>query len=106
LCDLQGGHYQDSYVLTYSVVMSSDNEKRFGSTDLGSEGISNFFAHHKCNCFCQSTWMKPSRPRVSSRILRLKSTSMSLTIGTKRSEAERKQTLDAILAKNNYTFQA
>ena len=45
--------------------------------------------------------MKPSRPRVSSRILRLKSTSMSLTIGTKRSEAERKQTLDAILAKNN-----
>ena len=42
LCDLQGGHYQDSYVLTDPVVMSSDNEKRFGATDLGSEGISIF----------------------------------------------------------------
>jgi hypothetical protein len=102
LCDLQGGHYEDAYVLTDPVVMSNDNEKRFGATDLGSEGIDNFFAHHKCNCFCQNNWMKPFRPRASSRIPCLASTSMSLTIGTKKSEADRKKTLDAILAKNKY----
>lgn len=47
LCDLQGGHYQDEYVLTDPVVMSSNNSKRFGATDLGSEGINNF-------AFCSS----------------------------------------------------
>lgn len=30
LCDLQGGHYKDAYVLTDPVIMSSDNQKRFG----------------------------------------------------------------------------
>jgi hypothetical protein len=42
LCDLQGGHYQDSYVLADPVVMSSDKEQEVWSTDLGSEGISIF----------------------------------------------------------------
>jgi len=101
LCDLQGGHYQDAYVLTDPVIMSSSNEKQFGATDLGSEGISNFFAHHKCNQFCRHAWKKPSCPQISSRIPRLASTSMSLTVGSKKSVADRKQTLDAILAKAN-----
>jgi Alpha-kinase family len=46
LCDLQGGHYEDVYVLTDPVIMSSGDTKTFGATDLGEEGIGNFFAHH------------------------------------------------------------
>jgi Alpha-kinase family len=57
LCDLQGGVYKDGIVLTDPVVMSRTRE--FGPTDLGANGISSFFAHHKCNEFCRSEWRKP-----------------------------------------------
>lgn len=98
LCDLQGGHYEDAYVLTDPVIMSSGDTKTFGATDLGEEGIGNFFAHHKCNRFCKSHWSKPHRPTVSPRIPLTPSSTMSLTIGSGRSVADRKATLDAILA--------
>ncbi|GMH34715.1 hypothetical protein BSKO_02576 [Bryopsis sp. KO-2023] len=56
LCDLQGGCYQNGVVLTDPVIMS--NNRRYGVTDLGSEGISNFFANHRCNEYCRSHWLK------------------------------------------------
>ena len=61
LCDLQGGIYRDGVVLTDPVVLSTSRE--FGPTDLGSEGISTFFAHHECNEFCSAQWRKPSNAR-------------------------------------------
>lgn len=101
LCDLQGGHYEDCYVLTDPVVMSRD-KKEFGATDLGVEGMNNFFAHHKCNHFCDRRWLKPTSPKVSHRLPAVASTSMSLSIGTPtmpvKSEVERQCQLDAILA--------
>jgi len=100
LCDLQGGHYLDCYILTDPVIMSMDNSKQYGSGDLGKEGIDNFFAHHKCNHFCrQHGWMKPFQPRASDRIPQTKGTSFSLTLGTVKSEAERLRMLNAILKK-------
>jgi hypothetical protein len=98
LCDLQGGHYEGTYFLTDPVIMSSGDTKTFGSTDLGKEGFSNFFAHHKCNRFCKSHWSKPHCPTVSPRIPLTENTSMNLTIGSGRSVVDRKVALDAILA--------
>ena len=57
LCDLQGGVYQDGVVLTDPVVMSIS--KSYGPTDLGSAGISTFFAYHQCNEYCRSNWRRP-----------------------------------------------
>ncbi|GKY93150.1 hypothetical protein MPSEU_000283000 [Mayamaea pseudoterrestris] len=58
LCDLQGGVYQDGVVLTDPVIMSLTPGK-YGPTDLGPNGTSTFFHHHKCNEFCRSNWRKP-----------------------------------------------
>ena len=58
LCDLQGGVYSDGVVLTDPVILS--RSKSFGVTDLGPNGISNFFAKHQCNEFCRSRWSKPA----------------------------------------------
>jgi hypothetical protein len=58
VCDLQGGVYSDSVVLTDPVIIST-TENQFGPTDLGPLGISNFFAKHRCNRFCSSHWSKP-----------------------------------------------
>jgi hypothetical protein len=33
-------------------------------TDLGPDGISTFFARHRCNRFCQSYWQKPRNVEV------------------------------------------
>lgn len=60
VCDLQGGLYEDGAVLTDPVVLSRD--RRFGPTDLGPEGISNFFALHVCNSYCKDSWLKPFLP--------------------------------------------
>ena len=98
LCDLQGCHYMDAYVLTDPVIMSRDSAKRYGPTDLGREGILNFFARHECNRFCQSNWKHPQRPQVSKRIRAVKKTTMSLEIGRGGNEDERQKKLDAILA--------
>ena len=60
LCDLQGGYYDDFYVLTDPVICSV--EKAFGATDLGLDGIENFFGYHRCNHLCGSHWLKPRQP--------------------------------------------
>jgi hypothetical protein len=60
LCDLQGGVYDDRVVLTDPAIMTSQQkDDKYGPTDLGVEGIDNFFAHHTCNEFCSSAWKKP-----------------------------------------------
>lgn len=59
VCDLQGGKYDDFFVLTDPVVCSKDES--FGATDLGQAGMENFFAHHRCNEFCSRGWLKPAR---------------------------------------------
>ncbi|GMH34712.1 hypothetical protein BSKO_02573 [Bryopsis sp. KO-2023] len=51
-----GGCYQNGVVLTDPVIMSHD--RRYGVKDLGTVGISNFFANHQCNEFCRDYWLK------------------------------------------------
>ena len=57
LCDLQGGVYSNGVVLTDPVILSRSGQ--YGVTDLGSKGISSFFATHKCNEFCKADWATP-----------------------------------------------
>ncbi|XP_032785392.1 alpha-protein kinase vwkA isoform X1 [Daphnia magna] len=57
LCDLQGGVYKDGFVLTDPVIISTNQE--YGPTDLGVEGISTFFASHRCNQYCKVQWLVP-----------------------------------------------
>lgn len=56
-CDLQGGVYKDGFVITDPVIISTTGD--FGPTDLGKEGISTFFARHRCNEYCKSHWKTP-----------------------------------------------
>ncbi|CAJ1414367.1 unnamed protein product [Effrenium voratum] len=57
LCDLQGAIEDDCVVLTDPVINSRD--KRHGPTDLGQQGIDNFFHHHTCSKWCDAGWSKP-----------------------------------------------
>ena len=61
-CDLQGGSYKDGFIITDPVIMSATKE--YGPTDLGSEGISTFFARHKCNKYCNAQWIAPADKKV------------------------------------------
>jgi hypothetical protein len=99
LCDLQGGHYKEDYVLTDPVIMSHDNSKKYGSGDLGAEGTDNFFAHHRCGKFCNKLWLKPKRPVKYNRIPLQSATSLSLTLGSKKTDADRMRTHNDVLAK-------
>ncbi|KAM0479033.1 hypothetical protein ACHAPX_005012 [Trichoderma viride] len=58
LCDLQGGLNGDEAVITDPVILSRG--RSHGVTDLGQEGISNFFSQHVCSVYCQDSWIKPS----------------------------------------------
>ncbi|KAK6357589.1 hypothetical protein TWF718_001897 [Orbilia javanica] len=57
LCDLQGGRYNNGYVLTDPVIMSKANN--CGPADLGIDGIMSFFQRHKCGAFCDRSWRRP-----------------------------------------------
>jgi hypothetical protein len=61
LCDLQGGSRTNKQlagiVITDPVILSKNRE--YGLTDLGPEGISTFFARHKCNKYCRAHWRLP-----------------------------------------------
>ena len=57
LCDLQGGTNSNGAILTDPVILS--RRRDFGVTDLGPDGIINFFGYHTCNEFCRSAWTKP-----------------------------------------------
>ncbi|KAJ3562325.1 hypothetical protein NPX13_g8606 [Xylaria arbuscula] len=58
LCDLQGGCYRDSFVLTDPVILSQ-TPGTYGLTDMGPEAIKNFFKHHRCGRFCVWNWRTP-----------------------------------------------
>ncbi|KAK6542553.1 hypothetical protein TWF694_006499 [Orbilia ellipsospora] len=57
LCDLQGGRYNNGYVLSDPVIMS--RVQNCGPADLGMDGIMSFFQRHKCGAFCKRDWSKP-----------------------------------------------
>lgn len=64
LCDLQGGVYQDGFILTDPVICSQE-EGQYGPTDLGQRGIDTFFSRHKCNQFCRGRgWRRPASARA------------------------------------------
>ncbi|KAK6535977.1 hypothetical protein TWF281_000225 [Arthrobotrys megalospora] len=58
LCDLQGGRYNDGFILTDPVIMSRAGDR--GPADLGKEGMRLFFQEHQCTPFCEKSWLKPS----------------------------------------------
>jgi len=60
LCDIQGSRCGNRCTLTDPVICSTDGE--FGLTDLGTEGIENFFYYHQCNQFCRRHWIQ-ARPQ-------------------------------------------
>ncbi|EAQ87735.1 hypothetical protein CHGG_04354 [Chaetomium globosum CBS 148.51] len=60
LCDLQGGVYGNKVVLSNPVILSLTRE--YGVTDLGVNGINNFFHQHICNQYCRSEWVRPAEP--------------------------------------------
>mmetsp|Transcript_106797 Transcript_106797/g.275997 ORF Transcript_106797/g.275997 Transcript_106797/m.275997 type:complete len:358 (+) Transcript_106797:44-1117(+) len=60
LCDLQGGMEGSRCTLSDVVLLS--NARAFGTTDLGSKGIENFFHHHRCNKICSPSWKRCARP--------------------------------------------
>jgi hypothetical protein len=62
LCDLQGGVYNHGVILSDPVILS--RSQSYGVTDLGTPGILNFFAHHRCNGYCRSHWTRPRNPEV------------------------------------------
>ncbi|KAI8944606.1 kinase-like domain-containing protein [Xylaria longipes] len=57
LCDLQGGSYQNGYILSDPVIMSQT--QTYGPTDLGPNGIRSFFHRHRCGSFCKNEWQRP-----------------------------------------------
>ena len=62
LCDLQGGISDEGFIITDPVVISQ--KQIYGPSDLGSRGISTFFARHKCNQFCKSSWKTPAVKQI------------------------------------------
>ncbi|KJZ73088.1 hypothetical protein HIM_07472 [Hirsutella minnesotensis 3608] len=77
LCDLQGGLYVNQIILSDPVILSRTRE--FGVTDLGPDGITQFFNEHKCNKYCKN-WLKPQGPKTQSTVSTVQGTTMrSLT---------------------------
>ncbi len=73
VCDLQGhrghpggpkyGKYSDYYLFTDPVVMTNSPEGlRYGCSDLGMEGIMNWFERHECNELCKAFSIEDKRP--------------------------------------------
>lgn len=70
VCDLQGHRGRpggptwnkstDYYLFTDPVVMSRTEE--FGCTDLGTQGINDWFCRHNCNSYCRSLGIAHKRP--------------------------------------------
>ena len=62
LNDIQGGEYPECVVITDPVIHTSDDSD-FADGDRGQDGINSFFRTHKCNRFCDKSWLKISRIR-------------------------------------------
>eukprot|EP00415_Alexandrium_ostenfeldii_P004447 UN4447 len=60
LCDAQGQPPQFQFSRTFTLtdpVICSVN-KSYGPTDLGVEGMENFFYYHRCNGYCRPNWSR------------------------------------------------
>jgi hypothetical protein len=57
VCDLQGVRFDKGYVLTDPAIIS-DVPGWYGPTDLGHDGIRNYFYHHRCSHWCKTWWPK------------------------------------------------
>mmetsp|Transcript_95150 Transcript_95150/g.308095 ORF Transcript_95150/g.308095 Transcript_95150/m.308095 type:complete len:243 (+) Transcript_95150:101-829(+) len=76
LCDLQGHRGRPGgpsgsetyYMFTDPAIMTPRG--RFGSTDLGQEGIETFFAYHKCNDLCMSLGLVGNIPAQRAHLAR------------------------------------
>jgi len=81
LCDLQGGGYATRFVLTDPAMLSVSKE--YEQTDGGPKFMRNFFAHHRCNKYCDKGWQclvgaRPEfQPRMGTSFLRPKATGRS-----------------------------
>lgn len=64
LCDLQGGMTDEGMTLTDPVILSRSGTRAYGATDLSLDGISTFFARHRCTKFCQSHWQQPRHQAI------------------------------------------
>lgn len=73
VCDLQGhrgrpggpkyGEHSDYYVFTDPVVMTNTAEGlKYGCSDLGKEGIVQWFERHNCNELCKAFNLEDKRP--------------------------------------------
>ena len=62
LNDIQGGEYPKCVIITDPVIHTGDDSD-FADGDLGPDGINSFFRTHKCNRFCDKSWLKKSRVR-------------------------------------------
>lgn len=85
VCDLQGHRGREGgpkygdreqyyYLLTDPAVISRD--QRFGITDLGRIGMSNWFGQHECNSLCRTLGLHNRRPADSRKRLTCKRGSM------------------------------
>ncbi|KAG7667698.1 hypothetical protein Ndes2526B_g01909 [Nannochloris sp. 'desiccata'] len=85
LCDLQGGIYQDGFILTDPVIISQERGE-YGPTDLGEAGMATFFSRHKCNQFCSKRgWSRPQN--VKAHFAAQQGTSMELVVPTRYTRA-------------------
>lgn len=66
LCDLQGVKLDNDYKFTDPAIHSV--QRKYGGTDLGSEGIMLFFLTHKCNSLC-SRWPRIKVKKIENLIM-------------------------------------
>jgi len=60
ICDLQGVQENGTYVLT-DPAMHCVDVLRFGTTNLGTDGMKKFFKTHRCNDVCRKLGLKPRK---------------------------------------------
>eukprot|EP01084_Bolivina_argentea_P135188 238270_1 len=58
-CDAQGVRGENNYFITDPAIMSAI-AGQYGCTDLGVDGIKQWFQVHKCNQFCSKDWIRPN----------------------------------------------
>jgi len=67
VCDIQGVRKATKYILTDPCVHSrrTMNGERYGSSDLGEEGMREFFIKHECNLLCKDLNLEPITQKAS-----------------------------------------
>jgi hypothetical protein len=65
ISDLQGFIInKDTFLLTDPAISSAEGLLRFGSTNLGQQGIKKFFSKHQCNRICKSLNLKRHKYQI------------------------------------------